>query len=162
MFKILLWRKIDNVTSYSLISSEYLERKHSFKTDRFRNYQLLNVTVWEGRRNIRERMRQRYRALVSNHCLISHCRYDIEKLTVQCSSNLKAQRKVLCWRDERKICYILFSEMKGKRKIKLLQNHWGGWLFCGEFQFLLLKLMFNHSASCWSCSPEVVETLNKR
>ena len=32
----------------------------------------------------------------------------VEKLTVPGSNNLKAQHKVLCKRDERKICYVLY------------------------------------------------------
>ena len=33
-----------------------------------------------------------------------------------------------------------------KETSKCLQNHWGGWLFCGEFRSLLSKLMFTDSA----------------
>ena len=46
--------------------------------------------------NIKEGRRQRQGALISNHCLISHRWYDVEKLTVSGSSNLKAQHKVFC------------------------------------------------------------------
>ena len=52
-------------------------------------------------------------ALMSNLCLISHRSYNVEKLTVPggCNLNLSfsgAQQKVLCSKDERKMCYILF------------------------------------------------------
>ena len=46
--------------------------------------------------NIKERTRQRQRALMSNHCLISHRWYNGGKLTVPGSSNLKVEHKVLC------------------------------------------------------------------
>ena len=41
------------------------------------------------------------------------------------SSNLKAQQKVLCYRDERKICYILYSNVKSKKESKFLHIHSG-------------------------------------
>ena len=40
--------KIDNVSSYFLISSKNLKGKQLFDTDRFCNYQLLNMAVWWG------------------------------------------------------------------------------------------------------------------
>ena len=65
--------------------------------------------------HIKERKRQRWEreALMSNHFWISHCWYDVEKLTVPGSGNLNlsfslAQEKVLCEKNERKMCYILF------------------------------------------------------
>ena len=37
-----------NVTSYFLISSKNLKWKQYFHSDRFRNYQLLNIAAWSG------------------------------------------------------------------------------------------------------------------
>ena len=59
--------------------------------------------------NTKKGTRQRQGTLVTNHCLICHCLYDEEELTVPGSSNFMAHQKVLCERYERKICYILFS-----------------------------------------------------
>ena len=42
-------RKIDNVTSYFLISSKNLQWKQHFHTDRLRNYQLLRMAVCEAK-----------------------------------------------------------------------------------------------------------------
>ena len=46
--------------------------------------------------NIKEETRQRQGVLMNNHFLLNHCWYDMEKLTVYVSSNLKAQYKNLC------------------------------------------------------------------
>ena len=59
--------------------------------------------------DIKEGTRQSQGVLMSNDCLISHCLYDVEKLAVPGSGNLEAQHKVLLERNERKICFILFS-----------------------------------------------------
>ena len=140
LFKIPLWHEIDNTTSYFLISSKNMKWKQHFHIDTFWSYLLLNMAVFWGL-NIKEGMRQRRGALMSNHFLIGHRWYDMEKLTVPGSSNLKAQHKVLCYRDERKISKIIG----------------GGWLFRGKCRSLLSKLMFTHSAFCWSRSHGAVE-----
>ena len=54
------------------------------------------------------------------------------------SNNLKVQHKVLCQRDETKICYILFFYIKSKGKSKLLKNYRGE----GNFSVENLSLFF--------------------
>ena len=109
LFKIPLWREIDNITSYILISSENLKWKQHFHTDRFRNYQLLNMAVWWGLISRRGRGRGKGYWWATIACLLSHRWCDVEKLTVPGSGNFRAQHKVLFKRGEGKICYILFS-----------------------------------------------------
>ena len=48
MFKIPLWREIDNATSYFLITSKNLKWKQNFHNDTFWNYILLNMVIWGG------------------------------------------------------------------------------------------------------------------
>ena len=43
LFKIPLWREIENVTSYFLISGKNLKWKQHFHNDKFWNYQLLSM-----------------------------------------------------------------------------------------------------------------------
>ena len=45
LFKIPLWREIDNATPYFSISSKYLKWKQHFHSDTFWNYLLLNMAV---------------------------------------------------------------------------------------------------------------------
>ena len=51
-----------------------------------------------------------------------------------------------------------FLKSKAKEKGNFSKIIGEGGLFCGEFRSLLSKLMFTHSASCWSCSHGVVGT----
>ena len=90
--------------------------------------------------NIKEGTRQSQEALMSNNCLINHCWYNVEKLTVSDSSNLKAQHKVLCKRDERKTCN------------KFLQNHRGK----GDFSVENLGLFFESQCLLTQLSFEVL------
>ena len=95
LFKIPLWRKVITSLLIFLISSINLMWKQNFHTDTFWNYLVFEYCCLVGL-NIKKRTRQRKGALMSNHCMISHHRYDVEKLTVPGNSNLKVQHKVLC------------------------------------------------------------------
>ena len=99
--------------------------------------------------NIKKGTRERQGKLMSNQCLICHCRYDVEELPMPGSSNLMAEHKVLYYKYQGKIRYVLFSSIKSKRKSKFLQNHRGtgegaGGLFCGKIRFLLPKIILTH------------------
>ena len=75
--------------------------------------------------------------------------------------------KISLWREiDNATSYFTLISSKTLSK-NFIFNHrggpeGGGWLFCGKFRFLLSKLMFTHSASCWSHNHGVVETWNKR
>ena len=149
-----MWREIDNATLYFLISSKNLKWKQRFHTDTFWNYLLLNMVGL----NIKEGTRQRQGTLMSNHCLISHCWYDVEKLTVPGSISLKAQHKVFVKEMKGKSVTFCFLKLKVKEIENISKIIGEGLLFRGEFRSLFSKLMFTHSAYCWSRSHGVVET----
>ena len=108
LFKISLWR-VDEATSFFLISSKIWSKSaisipiHSGTT--YFWLSLFAGAKYQGGDEAEAR------ALISNHCLINHCWYDLEKLTVPGSSNLKKQYKVLCSGNERKICYIFLNNL---------------------------------------------------
>ena len=88
--------------------------------------------------NIKEGTRKMQRALMSNHCLLSHCWYAMEKLTVAGSSNLKAQCTKICLK-KMKEKPVLFT----KGKSKFLQNQRGE----GDFSVENLGLFFQSSGN---------------
>ena len=102
-----------NLTT-ALKQRKNLKGKQHCYTNACWNYLLLNIAVSWGCISRRGRGRGGKRvALMSNLCLMSHHWYDVEKRTVPGSINLnlsfpEAQQKGLCWKDERKIFYILF------------------------------------------------------
>ena len=75
LFKIPLWREVDNITSYFLISSKNLKWKQHFHTDRFGNYQLLYMAVWWGliSRSGRDRGKGYWWAALSNKPPFMRC-----------------------------------------------------------------------------------------
>ena len=85
---------------FSLSGFELAARGFELVTGRF---ELITCRIWLPifeygclvRLNIKEGTRQRQGALMSYVCLMSHRFYDVEKLTLLGSGNLKAQRKVL-------------------------------------------------------------------
>ena len=62
--------------------------------------------------NIKERTRQRQRALMKNHCVISHGSYEVEKLTVPDSG--------FCVKKMKEKSVTFFLQLKAKKKSKFL------------------------------------------
>ena len=89
-FQTILRSEIDSTTSYFLICS-----KTAFPYRYILELHIFEYGCLVGL-NMKEGTRQRQEALMSNHCLINHRWYDVEKITVPGSSNLKAQHTVLC------------------------------------------------------------------
>ena len=56
-------------------------------------------------------------------------------------------QSLLLKRWKKNLLHFVFLNKKQEKK--------GGWRFCGEFRSLLSKLIFTHSAFCWSCSHGV-------
>ena len=82
LFKILLWREIDNVTFYFLIFLVKIWRTA------FPCQCILELSTFEYGCLIELQIKEGMETLMSNFCLISHCCYIVEKLTVLDSSNL--------------------------------------------------------------------------
>ena len=95
LFKIPLWCEL--ITP--LLTLQYLvkiwsENRISITMHSGISYFWMWLSGWGV--GIKQGTRQGQEALMSNHCLISHCWYDVENLTVSGSSNSKVQQKVLC------------------------------------------------------------------
>ena len=132
------------------ISSKNLKWKQHFYIKISSNYLLLNMTVWWCCISRRGRSSGREGPLISN--LVSHCWYDVEKLTVPGSSNLnlslqEAQKKrfVLKRWEKNVLCMqIGFSKITRGRVTFLCRRS------------LLSKLIFSDIVSCRSLSHEIV------
>ena len=113
--------------------------------------------------NFKMGIRQNQGELMSNHCLICHCWYDVEELTVSGSSNSKAYHISFVLKIWKKnlLHFVSLNEKQRKKQISLKSSE-GGWLFCGKFRSFLSKLIFPHLASCWSHRHGVVQTWNNR
>ena len=97
--------------------------------------------------NIKEGMRQRQGALMSNH-----------SPNLQCLAVVILGRSTkFCVKGVKENLSFCFLKSKAKKKANFSKIIRGRRLFCGEFRSILSKLMFTHSVSCWCRSHGVVE-----
>ena len=147
LFQIPLWREIDNATSYFLVSSKKFKSKQYFHTDTFWNYQLL-----EG-----DEMGTDEQPF-SEKATVDRLWRNLQYLAVV----IWRQRAKFCVKEmKKKSVAFCFLKLKAKWNSDFFQIIEGGWLSCGKFRFLLSKLMFTHSVSCWRHSHRVLETYSK-